>query len=80
MQVVEACHHYLCLRLRSISWWSATLNFLGCAGFLVGATASLGVPGLSIPSDPTLTKAAYLQGSAYFLIGNYLMLPEMFAE
>ncbi|MGF1471773.1 MAG: hypothetical protein ACFB50_08540 [Rubrobacteraceae bacterium] len=80
LQVVEACHRYLCVRLRSISWYSAMLNFLGCGGFLVGATASLGVPGLSIPSDPTIVKVAYLQGSVFFLIGSYLMLPEMFSE
>ena len=80
LQVIEACHSYLCLRFRSISWYSATLNFLGCVGFLVGATASLGVPGLSIPSDPTIVKAAYLQGSLFFLVGSYLMLPEMFSE
>ena len=80
LQVVEACHSYLCIRLRSISWYSATLNFLGCVGFLVGATASLGVPGLSIPSDPTIVKVAYLQGSAFFLVGSYLMLPEMFSK
>lgn len=80
MQVVEACHRYLCLRLRSVSSWSATLNFLGCVGFLVGATAGLGVPGLSTPSDPTIVKAAYLQGSVFFLVGSYLMLPEMFSE
>lgn len=80
MQVVEACHRYLCARFRSISWWSATLNFLGCVGFLVGATAGLGVPGLSVPSDPVIVKVAYLQGSAFFLVGSYLMLPEMFSE
>lgn len=80
LQVVEACHRYLCTRLRSISWWSAALNFLGCVGFLVGATAGLGIPGLSTPADPTIVKVAYLKGSAFFLIGSYLMLPEMFSE
>jgi len=25
-------------------------------------------------------KAAYLQGSVFFLVGSYLMLPEMFSE
>lgn len=80
LQVVESCHRYLCLRFRSIAWWSATLNFLGCVGFVVGAVASLGVPGLSIPSDPTIVKAAYLQGSVFFLVGSYLMLPEIFSE
>lgn len=80
LQMIEACHRYLCFRFRSISWYSATLNFLGCVGFLVGAIASLRVPGLSIPSDPTIVKVAYLQGSVFFLIGSYLMLPEMFSE
>lgn len=80
MQVVEACHRYLCLRFRSISWWSATLNFLGCIGFLVGATFGFQVPGLSTLSDPTIVKAAYLQGSIFFLIGSYLMIPETFSR
>jgi len=80
LQVVEVCHRYLCFRFRSISWWSALLNFLGCVGFLVGAYVGLGIPGLSTPSDPTIVKAAYLQGSVFFLVGSYLMLPEMFSE
>ena len=80
MQVVEACHRYLCLRFRSISWWSATLNFLGCIGFLVGAAFGFQVPGLSTLSDPTIVKAAYLQGSIFFLIGSYLMIPETFSR
>ncbi|MDP9475356.1 MAG: hypothetical protein M3R38_06645 [Actinomycetota bacterium] len=80
LQVAEVCHRYLCLKLRSISWWSALFNFLGCIGFLVGAYAGLGVPGLSTPADPSIVKAAYLQGSVFFLVGSYLMLPEMFSE
>ncbi|MDQ4107087.1 MAG: hypothetical protein M3157_07960 [Actinomycetota bacterium] len=80
MQVVEACHRYLCLRPRSVSWWSATFNFLGCVGFLAGAVFGFQAPGLSTPADPTLVKAAYLQGSIFFLIGSYLMIPEMFSE
>lgn len=80
MQVIEACHRYVCLRLRSISWWSATFNFLGCVGFLAGAAFGFQAPGLSTPEDPTLVKAAYLQGSVFFLIGSYLMIPETFSE
>ena len=80
LQVVEVCHRYLCFRFRSISWWSALFNFLGCVGFLVGAYIGLGIPGLSTPEDPTIVKAAYLQGSVFFLVGSYLMLPEMFSE
>jgi len=79
LQVVEVCHRYLCFRPRSISWRSALFNFLGCVGFLVGAYAGLGVPGLSTPTDPTVVKAAYLQGSVFLLVGSYLMLPEMFS-
>jgi hypothetical protein len=80
MQVIEACHRYLCVRPPSISWWSAALNLLGSAGFLAGAAFGFDIPGLSGPDDPTLVKVAYLQGSLLFLIGSYLMLPEMFSE
>lgn len=80
LQVVEVCHRYLCFRPHSISRWSALFNFLGCVGFLVGAYVGFGIPGLSTPADPTIVKAAYLQGSVFFLVGSYLMLPEMFSE
>jgi hypothetical protein len=80
LQVVEVCHRYLCTRFRSISWWSATFNLLGCVGFLVGAGVGFQIPGLSDPSDPTIVRAAYLQGGVFFLLGSYLMLPEMFSD
>lgn len=80
LQVVEVCHRYLCFRFRSISWWSAMFNFLGCIGFLIGAYVGLGIPGLTTPADPTIVKAAYLQGSVFFLVGSYLMLPELFSD
>ena len=80
MQLPEICHEYLCWRPREISWWVALLSFLGCVGFLVGSVFGLDVPGLLSPSEPLVVKLSFLQGSVFFAIASYLMLPEMFSE
>ena len=80
VQLVEVCHEYLCWRPHEISWWVAVLSFLGCVGYLVGSAIGLDVPGLVSPSEPLLVKLSFLQGSVFFAVASYLMLPEMFSE
>lgn len=80
LQLVEVCHSYLGFRPREISWWVAVLNLAGSAGFLVGSVSGLGMPGLSSSAESTITQVSFLLGSALFLAGSYLMLPEMFSE
>lgn len=70
----------MCLRLREISWWVVAFNLLGSAGFLVGSAFGLDIPGLSSPEETLVTRVSFLQGSAFFLIGSYLMLPEIFSD
>lgn len=80
MQLVEVCHEYLCWRPHEISWWVAVLSFLGCVGYLVGSVIGLDVPGLVSASEPLIVKLSFLQGSVFFAVASYLMLPEMFSE
>ena len=80
MQLVEACHEYLCWRPHEISWWVVLLSFLGCVGFLVGSAIGVNIPGLVSPAEPLIVKLFFLQGSVFFLVASYLMLPEMFSE
>lgn len=80
LQLVEVCHSYLGFRPREISWWVAVLNLVGSVGFLVGATFGFDVPGLSSPQESLVTQIGFLTGSALFLAGSYLLLPEMFSD
>lgn len=80
MQLMETCHEYLCASPRHISWWVSMLSFLGCVGFLVGSAVGISIPGLVSFSEPLVVKLSFLLGSALFLFGSYLMLPEMFSE
>ncbi len=80
LQLVEVCHSYFGLRPREISWWVAALNLVGSAGFLVGSVFGFDVPGLSSPEESLITQVSFLIGSALFLAGSYLLLPEMFSD
>jgi len=79
LMLAEVCHGALCLEATSISWWSALLSALGCLGLLVGAIFGLQVAGLSSFQEPIIVALAYLAGSALFLIGSDLMIPETFS-
>lgn len=80
LQMIEVCHRYLCWRPREISWWVTVFFVLGSVGFVVGSIFGFDVPGLSSPAESEITKWGFLQGSVFFLVGSYLMLPEMFSE
>lgn len=80
LQMVEVCHRYLCFRPREISWWVTVLFVLGSVGFVVGSVFGFDVPGLSSPAESEITKIGFLQGSVFFLVGSYLMLPEMYSD
>lgn len=80
MQLMETCHSYLCLKPRSISWWTTVLYVLGSVGFLSGAVFGFDAPGLSTAGDLLIVKLSYLTGAILFLVGSYLMIPAMFSE
>ncbi len=81
MQLVKVCHKYRCWKPHEISWWwVSSLSFLGCVGYLVGSVIGLDVPGLLSASEPLIVKLSFLQGSVFFVVASYLMLPEMFSE
>lgn len=80
LQMIEVCHHYLCFRRREVSWWVTAFYVAGSAGFVLGSVFGFDVPGLSSPVESEVTKWSYMQGSVFFLVGSYLLLPEMFSE
>ena len=64
---------------RSISWWIAVINLLGSVAFQVSALYSIATPS---PSAASVFAAISwtAAGAICFLLGAYLMIPEMFDE
>ena len=80
LQVIEVCHRYVCWQARKISWWIAATFVVGSVAFVVGAAAGLGIYGLSQPATELVRTLGYLIGSILYLLGSYLMVPELTVE
>lgn len=83
LQFIEAGHRYLSFEPRNISWWVSVLFIVGSIGFIIGALPGLGTPGFptnqSAPGS-LIVKIGFLAGGIAYLIGSYLMLPELFIQ
>jgi hypothetical protein len=68
------------LATRSVSWWVAVANLLGSVTFQISALYSFAGP------EPAATGALFwasfytAAGGLCFLVGSYLMIPELFDE
>ena len=65
---------------RSVSWWVAIANLLGSVAFQISALYSFAGP--EAASAETLFRAGLYTavGGLCFLVGSYLMIPELFDE
>ena len=68
------------LAAHSVSWWVAVANLLGSVAFQISALYSFAGPGPA--ADGALFWAAFYTaaGGLCFLVGSYLMIPELFDE
>jgi hypothetical protein len=65
---------------RSLSWWVAILNLLGSIAFQVSALYAFVRPG-PVDSNSLLWASFYTAvGGVCFLVGSYLLIPELFDE
>ena len=83
MQVAEAGHGYIRFAPRDISWWVGVFFVLGSIGFVVGTLPGLEPPGLPTSQQGAgalVVKIGFLSGGMSFLIGSFLMLPEMVVQ
>jgi hypothetical protein len=83
LQFIEAGHNYLSFDTRNVSWWIGVLFTAGGVGFVVGCLPGLHTPGLPTAKDgsgPLIVKVGFLLGSAAYLAGSYLMVPELFTQ
>jgi hypothetical protein len=83
LQYIEAGDRYLTLEVRNIYWWIALLFTVGGIGFVIGCLPGVGAPGFPTAkegSGPLIVNIGFLIGSISYLIGSYLMLPELFTQ
>jgi hypothetical protein len=65
---------------RSISWWITVVNLLGSVAFQISAVYSVATSSPSAAGDVFAANCWTAVGAAGFLLGAYLMIPEMFDE
>lgn len=75
--LMEVSHHYWSVQPRSLSWWIAAINMLGSVLFMVSAAASLVEPG-PVVAATWLSNFGTFAGAVSFLLGAYLLIPELF--
>jgi hypothetical protein len=83
LQFIEAGHRYLSVDVRDVSWWIGVLFILGSIGFILGAMPGLATPGLPSAEHvdrKLIIKSCFLAGGLAYLVGSYLMLPELFVD
>lgn len=79
LQLVELSHGFGSWQPHKISWWVVVSFIVGSVGFVIAGVFGFDIPGISSPGHP-LETLGLLQGAAFFLIGSYLMLPELVSE
>jgi hypothetical protein len=62
---------------RDVSWWIVNINMLGSIAFGISAVYALVLPGTADLLDARAVNAWTLLGAICFLIGAYLLVPEV---
>jgi hypothetical protein len=65
---------------RSVSWWVAVVNLLGSVAFQISALYSFAGPGPAVAGALFWASFYTAAGGLCFLVGSYLMIPELFDE
>ncbi len=77
---VELSHGAWSFAPRSASWWIVAANLIGSVAFQLSALHSFVRPGAPDPHELWLAGFYTFVGGACFLLGAYLLVPELFEE
>ncbi|MDG2306465.1 MAG: hypothetical protein P8R42_17805 [Candidatus Binatia bacterium] len=80
LALVEVTQGAFAIEPRSISWWIAIINLAGSVAFQISAFYSVAAPTPSPESSVFLASLYTWIGAVCFLVGAYLMIPELFDE
>ncbi|MDH4354085.1 MAG: hypothetical protein OEW41_08895, partial [Actinomycetota bacterium] len=73
----EVCHGWWRVDRHDVAWWASGLNLLGCIAFQVSAVAAFVRPATGGEINVNIAIYGTLVGAAFFLVGAYLLLPEV---
>jgi len=73
---LEVCGGLACRPRRSLEWWIAAVNLLGCVAFGISAIAGYVIPSTGSAVDLARSNVFTALGALCFLIGAVLLLPE----
>ena len=76
----EVAQGSLAVELRCVSWWVAVVNLVGSIAFQISAVYSFVSPGPVSASAMFWASVFTAFGGACFLVGSYLLIPELFDE
>jgi len=76
----EVAQGSLFVELRCVSWWIAVVNLAGSVAFQISAVYSFVLPGPVSSSSVFMASFFTAVGGACFLVGSYLLIPELFDE
>ena len=77
LALVEYNHGRLDWRTRDVSWWIVSINLLGSVAFGMSAIFAIVLPGAGDVLDAWRVNVWTLLGAICFLVGAYLLLPEL---
>jgi TM2 domain-containing membrane protein YozV len=77
LALVEYNHGRSDWRTRDVSWWIVSINMLGSVAFGISTIYAIVLPGTGDVLDVWGVNAWTLLGAICFLIGAYLLLPEL---
>jgi len=80
LAIMEVCHEYWSWQVHDLSWWVVMINLLGSAAFMVSALSAVVVPGSEAVLAPWVANVTTFIGAVCFLVGAYLLLPELALE
>jgi uncharacterized RDD family membrane protein YckC len=73
----EVCHGWWRMDRRDPGWWAAGLNLIGSIAFQISAVAAAIRPATGDEVNVTVAINGTLFGAVCFLVGAYLLLPEV---
>lgn len=74
---LEVCHGWWRFDVRDVSWWIVALNMLGSIAFQISALAAFIRPSTGEIANVDVATLGTFIGAACFLVGAYLLIPEM---
>ena len=80
LALLEFCHGYWSWKPGSISWWVVAINLLGSVAFMASAMWAVAGPAAATPLDSWLVSMSTFVGAVCFLVGAYLLVPEIAVE